>query len=127
MASFTPWQFNPNTNYYFRSCHYQYNGLAYHFFVIWYYNHPFHRNYFYCFYPITPDNGYYWCRCYSPVAPNYDPALFSILDTFHRYQNLDMCLQYFPGFSNTPATYPPDFTPGNSIDNLPGDLPPGIN
>jgi hypothetical protein len=126
MAFFTPWQFSPGANYYFRSCHYQHNGFPFHFYVVWYYNHPYHRNYYYCYYPMTPAAGYYWCRCMSRVAPNYDPNLFSILDPFHRYQDLEMCIQYFPGFSTMHATYPPDFAEGNNLDNLPSDLPPGL-
>ena len=119
---YDPWLFNPNTGYYFRTCHYQFNpnGPWYYFYVVCYPNHPYYRNFFYCYYPLL---GCYWCRCYSPWSPDFDPNLFSVLPPANRYPTVAQCEPYFPPFVSTPAHYPPDFqTP---MGQLPSDLPPG--
>jgi hypothetical protein len=42
------WLFNPNTGYYFKTCHYQFNpgGPWYYFYIVCYASHPYYRNFF---------------------------------------------------------------------------------
>jgi hypothetical protein len=113
-------------------------GSPNHFYIVYYPSDP---NYFYCFYPIGWNLGFYWCRCFSPNYPEYDPS--SSPSYFSRLPNLEsipnptaqQMLQYatmyptiqaaapnWQPFAAMPAHYPPSLTV--PMQNLPTDLPP---
>ncbi len=118
---YDPWQFDPNTGYYFKTCHYQFNPTEpwYYFYIIFYRNDPYYRNYFYCYWPWG--GGFYWCRCYSPLSPAFDNSLFAVLPDQFRFHTVQACEPHFPAFTTMPAHFPPNFT--TPMNPLPSDLP----
>src|SRR5262245_15645878 len=99
--SYDPWNYNPNTGYHYKTCHYRFNHNHpwYHFYIVFYKDHPHYRNYFYCYYP---QGNFYWCRCPSPLHSDYDPGVFSILGPNNRYPTVAQCEPYFPPFGHNP-------------------------
>jgi hypothetical protein len=122
LVNYHPWGYNPAKTYWYKPCYYQFTAPEpyYHFYIIYYKYDTYYCNYLYCYYPIF---DYYWCKCYSPVNPLYDPATsyWSVLDPAHRFNDVSLCEPYFPTFVTSPANFPPTFT--TPMSSLPGDLP----
>jgi hypothetical protein len=123
------WSYHAQAGYYYKICNYfdYLDGQSEQnqFFVIF---HPSYWNYFYCYYPTTITSGYYWCRCYSPFAPEYQvtPNYFSVIHNASQlmYQTIAAANPYFSQMSSTPATYPTSHTV--PMLPLPSDVPPGL-
>jgi hypothetical protein len=110
-TAYGPWHYNYHTTYWYRACNYY--GFGYgpsHFYVIYYPSDP---TYYYCYYPGNPVDtaAYYWCRCYSPMSPSYDPWQFS---SCLHYPTVATAGPTFSGFANNSTSGTPVMFPGNN-------------
>lgn len=119
------WNWYPVHGYYYKVCHYQPPGsppwVSKYFYVVYYYNSP-RSIYFYCFDPFSTFDtmGAFWCRCPSPLHPQYDPSWFSVLAPWSQSHDIDQCDPYFPPFAPTPACFPGT---NMNLPQLPANLP----
>lgn len=125
--NYGPWVYYPAAGYWARNCNYFDNNLPNHFFMIF---HPGYPQFYYCYYPTSANTGYYWCRCYSPNSPEYNPFKFSVINSAAdlMYHTIEAASPHFQPFylqANSPM--PAHYQPSSQVvmEPLPPGLPPG--